>query len=102
MNDCKFCDDGRCLLCQMAAPVECGASSSHGVLVDRNSGTLGNGNHRKGATPELGRGLTSGFDRRSREPMPRPAGKLCPICKLTFRDLYHHYNKRHPGKAVPR
>ncbi len=95
MTDCDFCDDGGCLLCQMEQPVEAAASSPHGRVVGKHDGNLGHGNSR---TSRRGSGV---YEQRPADRDPTvargPEGKLCPICGMRYRDLYHHYAKRHPG-----
>ena len=93
---CGFCTDGRCLLCQLAAPAEAAVSSSHGRVVKAGELGLGFGcTKRRGGTGEGARGKDA------MKPVlyiPRHP-QLCPLCGHTALDLYHHYNKKHPGET---
>lgn len=93
---CQFCSDGNCLLCQMAQPVVAGVSSSHGRIVGEPDG-LGPGNRRvpRRITKSPASSLPVGGSR------GRPEGRMCPICGVTYLDLLHHYNRKHPDEPQP-
>lgn len=92
---CDFCADGECLLCQIRAPREIGASSvqGRGIDIDCEPAASRSGGHR---TSERVRGR--GVERQA--PILYRESPMCPICRERFKDLYHHYSKHHPGERL--
>lgn len=87
MSVCIFCDNGRCLLCQIRERPDIGTSSSLSAR------TEGDGNRR---VPRMG----SESHERVSASRSEHHGTWCPICNAKVHDLYIHVKKRHPGKSI--
>lgn len=79
-------------MCRLGEPREVGVSSNTGTQVSR----IALGRDRTGHD-EGGMGGPSDSDQGNGEWFYERTA-VCPICKLTFKDMLHHYRKKHPER----
>lgn len=79
------------MLCQLD-PGEVGVSSNTGTAVSRASLGRDRSSHDEG-----GMGNISDSDQGDGDWFYERTA-VCPICKLTYKDMVHHYRKKHPER----
>lgn len=89
-----FCEGGVCLLCQLREPIVAGASTSLRPPPDE-------GRSRR-VPPKVNQDGTRGDTVPSAPTFDAGHGtQFCPLCRQPFKELHHHYRKKHPGKLAP-